>query len=92
MFSEEDFEGMEFLRDTLDVIKPINSNDDLLPLEFLLEFGNPSFTFRILKCLESVPIRQKETNISEFLRVNSDWNCPNMDRSAFILNCIRHRL
>jgi len=60
MFSEEDFKGMEFLRDTLDVIKPINSNDDFLPLEFLLEFGNPSFTFRILKGLESVPIPHKK--------------------------------
>jgi hypothetical protein len=49
--SEEDVKGVEFLRYSFDVIESIDTDNDLLALEFLFEFGDTFLTFRILKFL-----------------------------------------
>lgn len=40
MLRQEELERMHLLRDTLDVVQPINANDDLDALEPLLERGD----------------------------------------------------
>ena len=37
MLCEEEFERVQFLRDTFDVVQPIDSDDDLYAIESLLE-------------------------------------------------------
>lgn len=51
VLSEEDFKGVEFLRDSLDVIESINTDNDFLALELLFKLRNPFLTFRILDFL-----------------------------------------
>jgi hypothetical protein len=48
---EEDVKGVEFLRYSFDVIESIDTDNDLLALEFLFEFRDTFLTFRILKFL-----------------------------------------
>jgi hypothetical protein len=48
---EEDVKGVEFLRHSFDVIESIDTDNDLLALEFLFEFRDTFLTFRILKFL-----------------------------------------
>jgi hypothetical protein len=49
--SEEDVKGVEFLRYSFDVIESIDTDNDLLALEFLFEFRDTFLTFRIFKFL-----------------------------------------
>ena len=51
VLSEEDFKGVEFLRDSLDVIESINTDNNFLALELLFKLRNPFLTFRILDFL-----------------------------------------
>jgi len=51
VLSEEDFKGVEFLRDSLDVIESIDTDNNLLALELLFKFRNTFLTFRILDFL-----------------------------------------
>src|SRR5277367_773839 len=50
--SEEDIKGVEFLRNSFDVIESVDTDNDFLTLEFLFKFRNTLLTFRILKFLQ----------------------------------------
>ena len=77
MFCEEDFERMQLLGHTLDVVQAVDTNNELDALELLLERSN---SFLDLGFLEA---------FVELLRVNSDGEGTNRDDLALELDAIR---
>lgn len=55
MLGQEDFQRVQFLRDTLDVIQPIHTNNQLDTIKAFLEFGYPSLYCRLLDVLSKNP-------------------------------------
>ena len=76
MFCQEDFKSMELLRDTLDVIKTINTNNQFDALELLLE------------CLDTLCNLGLLEAFLELLRINADRESTDGDDLALELDCV----
>jgi hypothetical protein len=78
---QEEFKGVQFLRNTLDIVQTINPNDDLNATEALLQLCNPSFDRFLLQILYSggyVNVREENhiktnSHVNERHRLNADW-------------------
>lgn len=79
MFGQEDLQSMQFLWNTFDVIKPVNSNDEFHTLEFPLK-----------RCDALLYLGFQET-FSELLGVDANWECSNGDYLALKFNAVRRR-
>jgi hypothetical protein len=90
VFTEENFEPVEFLWDAFDVIESIDTDDYFLPLEFFFKLSDTGSAFSIFECLSLAQIAR--TYVSEFFRVNADGDSPHMDTSSFVRDGIGHRL
>ena len=76
MLCQEDFKSVKLLRNTLDVIKTINTNNQFNALELLLE------------CLDTLCNLGLLEAFFELLWVNTDRECTNSDDFALELDCI----
>lgn len=76
VFCQEDLKSMQLLRNTLDVVQTIDTNDQLDALELLLERLN---AFRNLGLLEA---------LLELLGIDTDRESTNSDNLALELNCV----
>lgn len=61
--AEEHLEGMQLLRDTLDIVQTVNADHELYALEFLLQHGDAFLDLFFLEAL------------LELLRVDADREC-----------------
>jgi hypothetical protein len=76
VFCQEDFKSVKLLRDTLDVIKTVNTNNQLDALELLLE------------CLDTLCNLGLLEAFLELLRINTDRECTNGDDLALEFDCV----
>lgn len=77
VLGQEDFEGVQLLGNTLDVVETVNTNDQLDALELALKSGN---TLHDLGLLES---------FLELLGVDADGECANGDDLSLKLDRVR---
>jgi hypothetical protein len=76
VLSEEDFETLELLGQTLDVVQSVDTDDNLLALEFSLQVSGP---------LEDTgPL----DGFDESIRVDTDGEGSDLGESTFILDSI----
>lgn len=77
MITEEDFESMQLLRNSLDVIETINTHHELHALEFLLELCYPFLDLFLFE------------TFLKLLGVNANWESTTRDDLALELYPIR---
>lgn len=77
MLSQEHLEGVQFLRDALDVVKTIDTDNQLHALELALQHSNTVLDFGLLQTL------------LEFFRINADWKRADGDDLALELDAVR---
>ena len=77
MLGEENFQSVQLLWHALDVVKTVNTNDELHALELLLECGD---TFLHLWLFES---------FLELLRVDPNWEGANRDHLPLVFDSVR---
>jgi hypothetical protein len=73
---QENLQGVQLLRNTLDVIETINSDDELDALELFLQLRNPFLNRRLLQALR------------ELLGINADREGPDSSQPSFILDAV----
>lgn len=78
MLSQEDFERVELLGDTLDVIQTVDTDDNLASLESLLQR------------LESVLHSVLTETLDELHGLDTDWVSTNLSVSAFEFDTVWH--
>lgn len=76
MFCQEDFKRVQLLRNTLDVVKTVNTDDQLDTLELLL------------KCLDAFHDLGLLETFLELLRIDTDRECTNSDDLALKFDCV----
>jgi hypothetical protein len=76
MFSQEDLKCVQLLRDTLDVVEAINTDDQLDALKLLLESGDALLDLGLLETLV------------ELLRVNTDRECADSNDLSFVFDAV----
>jgi hypothetical protein len=76
---QEDFQCVQLLRNTLDVVQAIDSYNKLHTLELLLQNCDTLLNLRLLKAFV------------EFLWVNADWECADSDQFALEVYTIWRR-
>lgn len=76
VFCQENFKSVKLLGDTLDVIKTVNTDNQLDTLELLLQCLNTLCNLGLLEAF------------FELLWVNTDRECTNSDDFALELDCI----
>jgi hypothetical protein len=76
VFGQEDFESMQLLWNTLDVVEAIDTNDDFDTLELLLELRDALLHLWLLQSLV------------ELFWVNSDWKCADSNDLALELDTV----
>ena len=97
MLRKEHLESMKLLRDTLDVIQTVDTDDDLDPIESLfecLEFLLDGIRFETLHRIDCQILSQRYipdvSHIDELLGVNADWESAHMGVSALIEETVGH--
>jgi hypothetical protein len=76
VFCQENFKSVKLLRDTLDVIKTVNTNNQLDALELLLE------------CLDTLCDLRLLEPFLELLGIDTDRECTNGDDLALKFDCV----
>lgn len=77
MTGKKNLQGMQFLWDTLDIVKTVNADHQLGPAKFVLQTGNAILHLATLQAL------------CELIRINSDGKCPDRNMSVTILDTTR---
>lgn len=77
---QEHLQGVQLLRDTLDIVQSVHTNDDFASLEPLLE------------CLESVLDGIALESIDELHRLDTDGICADLGVSSLELDAVGHGL
>lgn len=100
MLRQEDFESVQLLGNTLDVVQAVNTNDDLDPLEPLLEgpqLLQYRFCFQTLrKCFQNLvtihgPDPRCCTHPDELLWVNTNREGTNVGIATLVDETVWHR-
>lgn len=73
---QEHFEGVQLLRDALDVVQTVDSDDELDALELLLQLRDSLLDRGLLQSL------------GELLRVDSDWEGTNGAQLTFVFDAV----
>ena len=76
VFCQENLESVELLRNTLDVIETVNTDNQLDTLELLLE------------CLDTLGNLRLLEAFFELLGINTDRECTDGDDLALELDCV----
>ena len=76
MFCQEDFKSVKLLGDTLDVVKTVNTNNQLDALELLLE------------CLDTLCDLGLLEPLLKLLGINTDRECTDGDNLALEFDCV----
>jgi hypothetical protein len=76
MFSQEDLECVQLLRDTLDVVETVNTDDQLDALKLLLKSGDALLDLGFLETLV------------ELLRVDTDRKCADSNDLSFVFDAV----
>lgn len=77
MLRQENLEALQFLRNTLDVVESVNTDDDLLALKLGLQLLRPVDHMFFLDALD------------ESIRVNADRERPDLSESSFEFDSVR---
>lgn len=77
MLCQENLKRMQLLRDSLDVVKTVDTNDELDTLELLLEGCDALHDLRLFEAF------------IKLLRVDADGECTDCDNFTLEFDCIR---
>lgn len=76
VLGEEDFESVEFLRDTLDIVEAIDTNDELDTFELAAQGGDPLLDGRLVEAL------------NKLIRINANGERAHSDKSAVPVDAV----